>query len=202
MNLKEIIGSVSEEQIKKCFPKATSENIKTYTLAFNKNFPQYRLSTQRRIACFLANVYVECAGLTVFEEMKSKYNTDKELGDLYEGRKNLGNYVKGDGRRYMGRGILQLTGRYNYNLYGGKIGVDLVKYPDRALEPDCSVKIACQYWKDKNLNAHADAYTDASLLKLTVAINGKAALGHDRRVKHTNRILSILKGEADGKASS
>lgn len=202
MNLKELVGSVSEEQIKKVFPKASAENIKTYTLAFNKSFPVYGLSTQRRIACFLANVYVECAGLTVFEEMKSKYNTLKELGDLYENRKSLGNYVKGDGKRFMGRGIMQLTGRYNYNLYGGKIGVDLVKNPEKALEPDISTRIALQYWKDKNLNAFADAFTDASLLKLTQAINGKLALGHERRVKHTHRILAILKGEADGKANS
>jgi putative chitinase len=202
MNIKEIIGSVSEEQIRQVFTKAGAANIKTYTLAFNKNFPQYGLSTQRRIACFLANIYVETGGLTLFEEIPSVYSTKKEPFDLYENRKTLGNYVLGDGARYKGRGIIQLTGRYNYNLYGGKIGVDLVKYPEKALEPDCSVKIACQYWKDKNLNAHADAYTGESLLKLTVAINGKAALGHDRRVKHTNRILSILKGEADGKASS
>jgi predicted chitinase len=202
MDLKEIVGSVSEEQIRKCFPKASAENIKTYTLAFNKNFPSYNLSTQRRIACFLANIYVETGSLTMFVEMPSQYSTKKEPFDLYENRKTLGNYVKGDGARYKGRGIIQLTGRYNYNLYGGKVGVDLVKFPERALDPDVSTKIACTYWKDKNLNRFADAFTDDSLLKLTQAINGKLALGHERRVKHTKRILDILKGVSDGKASS
>jgi len=199
MDLKEIIGSVSEKQIRKVFPKASEANIKAYTLAFNKVFPGYNLSTTRRIAAFLANVYVETAALTIFEEMVSKYNTS-EGGvpfDLYEGRKTLGNYVKNDGARYYGRGAIQLTGRYNYNLYGGKIGVDLVKYPQKALEPLLSVQIACQYWKDKNLNQYADAFTDDSLLKLTQKINGKLALGHDRRVKHTLRILEILKGDTD-----
>jgi putative chitinase len=102
----------------------------------------------------------------------------------------------------MGRGILQLTGRYNYNLYGGKVGVDLVKYPEKALDPDTSVRVALTYWKDKNLNMHADTFSDLSLLKLTQAINGTAALGHENRVKQTKRILAILKGETDGKATS
>jgi putative chitinase len=197
MDLKEIVGSVSEEQIRQCFTRAGIENIKKYTLAFNKTFPSYNLSTQRRIACFLANIYVETGGLCLFEEMPSVYSTAVNPFDLYEGKKILGNYVRGDGARYKGRGIIQLTGRYNYNLYGEKVGIDLVKFPEKALEPLVSTQIACSYWKDKNLNSFADAFTEDSLLKLTQKINGKLALGHERRVKHTRRILELLKGKTN-----
>lgn len=62
-------------------------------------------------------------------------------GDAYEGREDLGNIEKGDGRRFKGRGYVQLTGRANYVRAGEKFNVDLVKYPERALEPRLAAKI-------------------------------------------------------------
>lgn len=74
----------------------------------------------------------------------------------YEGRKDLGNVHAGDGVRYHGRGIFQLTGRANYEAYGRKLGVDLIGNPGLAAEPAASVRIAVQFWKARGLDAWAD----------------------------------------------
>ncbi len=88
------------------------------------------------------------AGFRTTEEFAS--------GAAYEGRKDLGNVKKGDGRRYKGRGLLQLTGRANYAEYGKALGVDLENNPAMAAEPALSLKIACEYWKRRKLNADCD----------------------------------------------
>lgn len=67
-------------------------------------------------------------------------------GDAYEGRVDLGNTQPGDGRRYKGRGLIQLTGRANYRTYGNVIGVDLEAQPERALEPDISARLFAAYF--------------------------------------------------------
>lgn len=65
----------------------------------------------------------------------------KSYFSKYDGRKDLGNTVAGDGYRFRGRGFVQLTGRRNYALASKKVGVDLVGFPDRALEPAVAAAI-------------------------------------------------------------
>lgn len=72
-------------------------------------------------------------------------------GEAYEGRKDLGNTEKGDGVRYKGRGLIQLTGRFNYKYYGDKLGVDLINNPDLLLEIDVSAKVLALYFKEKGI---------------------------------------------------
>lgn len=64
--------------------------------------------------------------------------------------------VVGDGARYPGRGLIQITWKSNYYKYGLRIGVDLVKDPDKALEPNNAAKIAALYWVDRDIQAMAD----------------------------------------------
>ena len=106
------------------------------------------IDTPARIAEFLAQACLETDYFRVLEEYAS--------GAAYEGRKNLGNTVAGDGRRFKGRGIFQCTGRANYTEYGRRLGLDLVKEPTLAARPDVSVRIAVMYWNDKGLNVYAD----------------------------------------------
>lgn len=67
-------------------------------------------------------------------------------GDAYEGRQDLGNTEPGDGRRYKGRGLIQITGRANYRTYGQIIGVDLEGNPDLALDLDVSCRVFAAYF--------------------------------------------------------
>jgi putative chitinase len=90
-------------------------------------------------------------------------------GKAYEGRKDLGNTQPGDGKRYKGRGIFQLTGRANYKSYGDRLGLDLVATPELASDVMNAVKIACEYWTDKKLNDYADK-DDVKMI--TKRING------------------------------
>lgn len=106
------------------------------------------INTPARLAEFLAQACLETDYFRVLEEYAS--------GAAYEGRKNLGNTVAGDGRRFKGRGIFQCTGRANYTTYGRRLGLDLVKEPTLAARPDISVRIAVMYWNDRDLNEYAD----------------------------------------------
>jgi len=191
---------LTAEKLKKIFPSATKEKIETYLPCFQKEFVRYGLNTPRRVAAFLGQIGVESGELKWDEELPSKWNKvdpkDKSepTGTLYEGRKaSLGNYVKGDGPKFIGRGILQITGRANYTLYGNKIGVDLVKAPERAKEPEIATRIALEYWVNKNCNAQADAWR---LDKVTELVNGKAKLHLDKRSEYSERALKILTEES------
>jgi putative chitinase len=131
---------------------------------------EYDINTRLRIAHFLGQTCHESAGFRTTEEFAS--------GDRYEGRADLGNNKPGDGRRYKGRGLLQLTGRANYREFGKKLDVDLETDPERAAEPVLSLKIACEYWKRRKLNVACD--TD-DVVRVTKLINGGGNGLADRR---------------------
>ena len=189
---------ITAEQLKKIFPNAKADKCEMYAAAFTKEFPNYSMFTPRRVAAFLGQVGVESGELKYDEELRSKWNTENPkdssqiTGNLYENRKNLGNYVVGDGPKFIGRGIIQLTGRANYTKFSGKVGVDLVKNPERAKEPPISTKIALEYWKDRNLNSHADVW---NLDKVTELVNGKAKIHLDKRIEYSERALKVLEGD-------
>lgn len=140
---------------------------------------RYEIKTRLRIAYFLAQTCHESGGFRTTEEFAS--------GDQYEGRADLGNTERGDGRRYKGRGLLQLTGRTNYREYGRALDVDLEGAPALAAEPVLALRIACEYWKRRNLNADADHDDLVGATRTTTGgLNGLA----DRRA-----LLAKAKGE-------
>ena len=124
---------------------------------------RYGLDTPLRTAHFLAQVAHESDGFCTTEEYAS--------GKAYEGRADLGNTQPGDGVRYKGRGLIQLTGRHNYGVYGKIIGEDLVGHPDRAADPATSLILACEYWNRtaRGLSRFADA---DDIVSITRKING------------------------------
>jgi len=99
------------------------ENVaKIWLPYFQKYFPDYGLTTKERISSFLSQVGHESGGLYFTEERAS--------GSAYEGRSDLGNNVKGDGTKFKGRGLIQTTGRANYQDFKNKYGVDVVNNPN------------------------------------------------------------------------
>jgi len=90
---------------------------------------------------------------TVRIEVGKNYKPIREFasGEAYEGRKDLGNTEIGDGVRFAGRGLIQITGRANYALYGKRLGIDLLGNPDLALDLKVSAKILAMYFKDRKI---------------------------------------------------
>jgi putative chitinase len=130
----------------------------------------YGINDRLRIAHFLAQTCHESAGFRTTEEFAS--------GEAYEGRRDLGNTEPGDGKRFKGRGLLQLTGRANYREYGRALGIDLEADPARAADPVLSLRIACEYWKRRKINAACDR---DDLIQATKLINGGLNGLEDRR---------------------
>ncbi|KNG93833.1 peptidoglycan-binding protein [Pseudaestuariivita atlantica] len=137
---------------------------------FSEILESYNISTFLRIAHFMGQVTHECAGFRTTEEFAS--------GAAYEGRQDLGNIHPGDGKRYKGRGLMQLTGRDNYRRIGGKLGLDLEGNPEQAGEPLTSLKIACEFWKSRSINDPSDR---DDLEAVTRLVNGGLNGLEDRR---------------------
>jgi len=131
-------------------------------IAANVHFPAYGImDSELRLSHFMAQLIHESGGFRYMEEIAS--------GDAYEGRADLGNVALGDGRRFKGRGPIQLTGRANYRKFGRAIGIDLENHPEIAAVPSIGLHTALEYWKDRGLNAYADR---DDLRGITKRING------------------------------
>ena len=142
----------------------------------------YGIDTPLRVAHFLAQAAHETDGWRTLDEYAS--------GKAYEGRKDLGNTQPGDGPRFKGRGIFQLTGRANYRRFGQRLGVNLEAAPEAAGQPDYAVKIACLYWHDRAMNPKADR---DDLLACSIAINGKNKNGLPNGLTHRTDMLVAAK---------
>ena len=145
----------------------------------------YGINTRLRIAHFMGQVTHECAGFRTTEEFAS--------GADYEGRLDLGNTKQGDGKRYKGRGLIQLTGRHNYKAIGQILQIPLEDDPLLAAEPIISLKIACEYWKKRTINKAADR---DDLIKATRLVNGGLNGLNDRRkyLQKAKRSLAAIEG--------
>ena len=116
-------------------------------------------------------------------------------GKAYEGRKDLGNTEPGDGPRYKGRGLLQLTGRANYRKLGAILGVDLENRPELAAEPVLSLRIACEYWKSRRINDPCDS---DDLREVTRRVNGGYNGLEDRQANLAKAKAALARIEAIG----
>jgi len=114
---------------------------------------------------FLAQLAHESAGFRTMREYWGPTRAQKG----YEGRADLGNLQPGDGKRFMGRGYIQITGRANYATYGGLLGLALTANPVLAEDPLTALNIACLYWKKRGID---DPAGRNDLAEVTRRING------------------------------
>ena len=160
--------NLTELQLKRIIPYAYSKNIKIYTSEFNKVLPLFSIDTPLRICHFLAQVAHESGSLNYTKEIAS--------GEAYDtGKKaiNLGNTPEkdGDGQRYKGRGLIQLTGLGNYKAFQKwlKGAPDIIKNPNLLEQPHLATLVSCWFWESRNLNELADKDDFKSITK---RING------------------------------
>jgi putative chitinase len=172
-------------------------------------FAKYDISTPQRQACFIGQCAHESGNFKILQEnlnysaeglMKtwpSRFPT-KEIADqyarqpakiagkVYNGR--LGNTSEEEAAKYLGRGLIQLTGKENYANFGSGLGVDLVGNPDWLSDPKYAALSAAWFWNKKGLNALADAQDYETMTK---RING-GLIGLDDRKAKIAKALSAL----------
>ena len=180
-----------------------------WEIPLNQVFVKYDLDTSKRQAAFIGQCAVESANFTRLQE-NLKYsaqrltqvwpsrfpsieaatpyanNPEKLANFVYAGR--MGNLQDGDGWQFHGRGLIQLTGRENYENCGNGIGVDLINDPDLLLTPQYAALSAGWFWGKRGLNALADTQEYGTM---TRRINGGTTALEERIAKIT-KALQVL----------
>jgi putative chitinase len=150
---------MTPEQLHQILP-----NLKYYDQickAINDTCEMFEINTRNRVCHFLAQILHESGGL--------RYTTELASGAQYEGRKDLGNINAGDGKLFKGRGYIQITGRYNYNLLSKALGIDFISCPEKLAQHPYNMFSAGWFWNLKGLNKWADLNNITQITKL---ING------------------------------
>eukprot|EP01107_Rhizomastix_libera_P004286 TRINITY_DN17324_c0_g1_i1.p1 TRINITY_DN17324_c0_g1~~TRINITY_DN17324_c0_g1_i1.p1 ORF type:complete len:264 (+),score=36.73 TRINITY_DN17324_c0_g1_i1:22-792(+) len=164
------VTGLTAEQLRSICPRITAAVAASYAPLLNTALQEAQVNTPLRIAHFMAQVAHESGELAWWEEFAS--------GEEYEGRTDLGNTQPGDGKRFKGRGPIQITGRANYKSCGDALGVDLISTPTLLLEPKYGFRSASWYWNSRGINAKADR---DDLIACTKAVNGGTNGLEDRR---------------------
>ena len=173
-----------------------------YYEALNDILPLYGITSKLRICHFLAQILHESCHLKYKSENLNysaqalrktfnKYFPTDELANqyakkpekianrVYANRMGNSNEKSGDGWRYRGRGVLQLTGKTNYINCGNNLGLDLVNNPDLIIEDaKVSIEVACWFWRKNDLNLYAD---NDDINTITKRINGGLNGINDRK---------------------
>jgi putative chitinase len=152
---------MDEATLRTIMPHLSPERAAIYYPMLSEAMSEFSINTPMRQAAFLAQIAHESGEFKYFEEIAS--------GAAYEGRKDLGNVNPGDGRRFKGRGPIQITGRDNYRKYGPIVGLDLEAHPEMAARPEVGFRLAGAFWVDKGLNELADI---GEMRRITRRING------------------------------
>lgn len=173
---------LTPQQLLAIAPEASSSQVARLTPYLNRVMVEFDINTPLRQAHFLAQVAHESDRFNALEEYAS--------GEAYEWRTDLGNVYSGDGVRFKGRGLIQITGRNNYKDCGKDLGVDLISNPKRLAEPNLACRSAGWFWDTKKLNPNADR---DDIWTITQVINGGDNGLDDRMqlLRATKRVLRV-----------
>ncbi len=161
------MSRLTKDQLARIMPNLPAMKRAEYFPPLTAGMDEFEITTDLRMAAYLAQLAHESGELRYMEEIAS--------GAAYEGRRDLGNTEPGDGVRFKGRGPLQLTGRANYEAYGDALGVDLVNNPPRAADPDVAFRVAGRYWQVNQCNGFADLEDFESITRrINGGLNGLA----------------------------
>lgn len=151
--------------------------------AINDALIKHEINTPLRIAHFIAQIGHESGRLIYVREIAT--------GEAYEGRADLGNTHAGDGIKYKGRGLIQITGRNNYQLLSAAFEIDLINNPTLLETPKNAAMSAGWFWSAHHLNVLAD---NDLLTQITKAINGGINGLDDRRAILINakKVIGVI----------
>ena len=202
---------LTEQQLQQIIPK--NKYVSYWYQALQQLLPQYEINTSMRIAAFLAQCAHESGGFVFIKENLNyrwaslrktfpKYFPTDALAQQYEkqpekianrvyaNRMGNGPEESGDGYRFCGRGLIQVTGRDNYTRFGNSLNMTAEEASEYMETFEGAAQSACWFWKSNNLNKWADSN---DLVTLTKCING-GTNGLEDRCNYYNNIINILKG--------
>jgi putative chitinase len=179
--------------------------------ALSEILPEYGINTPERVAAFIAQCAHESGGFRFLKE-NLNYKAESLLkvfpkyfktldearayekqpvkiaNRIYGNRMGNGNEASGDGWRYCGRGLIQLTGKENYSWFAASLEIPVEEASEYLETFEGAVQSACWFWEENKLNQWADK---KDILTLTKRING-GTIGLDDRIKHFNHALHVL----------
>jgi putative chitinase len=173
--------ALTAAQLRAIMPHLPADRAEQFLKPLNDAMKEFGINTPKRQTAFLAQIAHESGELKYMEEIAS--------GEAYEGRKSLGNTEPGDGKRYKGRGPIQLTGRGNYRKAGEALKLDLEGKPETAAEPAIGCRVAGWFWKTHGLNELADK---GDFRQITRRVNG-GFNGQARREEYYKRAKDVLR---------
>ena len=200
---------LTKEQLKQLLPK--NPYINQWHKALSQLFPDYEINTPKRIAAFMAQCAHESGGFIFLTEnlnyraeslMKTfkKYfpdiatakayerNPQKIANRVYADRMGNGNEASGDGWKYRGRGLIQLTGKTNYTWFAASLEISPEEAAEYTQTFEGAAQSACWFWETNKLNQYADS---GDIVTMTKRING-GTIGLDDRIKHYEHALHVL----------
>ena len=197
-----------KEQLAKIIPG--NQYLDHWYQALEQALPDYDINTPNRVASFLAQCAHESGGFTALKENLNyravtlrkvfpKYFTDTAAeafagkqeaiaNRVYANRMGNGPEESGDGFRYCGRGLIQLTGKNNYQNFADSIETPVEDIPEYLATFEGAVQSACWFWESNNLNQFADR---GDIVTMTKRING-GTIGLEDRIKHYEHALHVL----------
>ncbi len=199
----------TQEQLKEMIPR--NPYVPQWYEAVSSILPEYEINTPQRVAAFLAQCAHESGGFVFLKENLNykaaslrkvfpKYFPDdataaayankpeRIANRVYANRMGNGPEDSGDGWRYCGRGLIQLTGKDNYTFFAASIDVPVEEASEYLQTFEGAVQSACFFWDQNNLNKWADS---GDILTLTKRING-GTIGLEDRIKHYEHALHIF----------
>jgi putative chitinase len=203
---------VTESQLRRLFPTAKDATVKAFAAKSAALFKEYGISEKRlRLEYFLAQIAHETGGLTrsvenlnytakrIAEIWPTRFatqalaepfanNPEKLANKVYANRMGNGPPESGDGYRYRGRGYIQITGKDGYRQTGPRAGLDLLSKPEKAIETDHALRVACAFWKWKDINPLCDI---RNFEEVTRRING-GLIGLDDRLAWLKKVRAAL----------
>ena len=174
---------ITEQQLLQILPNA-GHQAGVFVPVLNTAMNRYGIVGTPRVAAFIAQVGHESGQFRWLKELWGP--TAQQVG--YEGRADLGNTVKGDGSKYRGRGLIQITGRANYAACGEALGLDLLSKPELLEQPQHAAMSAAWFWSTRGLNTLAD---QGEFVKITRRINGGVNGLADRQALY-DKALKVL----------
>ena len=173
------------------FPSVEPARLQIFTQWMDKYCQQYEINTHKRMAAFFAQIGHESGDLRWTAEIWGPTPQQRRYEPPSDLAQRLGNTTPGDGSRFCGRGLIQITGRSNYEQVSKALGIDFIATPEILQHPDHAVHSACWWWSNRGLNEWADKNDDHAFRRITIIING-GMNGWEDRFARWRRLKKIF----------